>query len=152
MHARYAASFGVAFPPEAVTHAIDGELDYSRINEARTLCGRHFPFAVNHNLNSDVEITCIRCVSKAAKNPPLAAVTYHGRITTKAAHPSGLTSRQSGWTCDHAHRSVSLAFDCAVAYARSGALRRSRGQRTEAASAGICHLVIEAVPATAVRA
>jgi hypothetical protein len=68
MQAEYAASFGSAFPPKAVTHAIDGEFDYARMSEARTLCGRSGPFNVNHNMNSDVEVTCAPC-ERASRTP-----------------------------------------------------------------------------------
>lgn len=69
---------------------------------------------------------------------------YSGRIVAKVPHPTGLIGRQYGWTCDHKHRSMRLAFECAVTYAQSGSLKRSRGQHSEATNAGICHMVIEA--------
>lgn len=75
MQAEYAASFGAAFPPKATTHAIAGEFDYSRIAEAKTLCGRSGPFSVNHTFTygekpAVVDVTCKTCVrvdSKPAK-------------------------------------------------------------------------------------
>jgi hypothetical protein len=47
----------------STTHAIKGEFDYSRIADARTLCGRKGPFSTRHNMNSDVEVTCKSCLS-----------------------------------------------------------------------------------------
>lgn len=67
MQREYAASYGRAFPPKAVTHAIAGDFDYSHIDQAKTLCGRSGPFSTNHNMNSDVEITCQTCKRVDAK-------------------------------------------------------------------------------------
>jgi hypothetical protein len=75
-------------------------------------------------------------------------VTYHGRITAKVpAWPPALTGYLSGWTCKHAHRDHGAAFECAVRYAKSHALKTGRGQQSAAKNAGIRSLEITVVQA-----
>jgi hypothetical protein len=70
MERHYAASFGTS----KVMHAIQDGWSYDAIADALTICGRHGPFAVHHNLRSPVAITCkacIRILREAAENIPV---------------------------------------------------------------------------------
>jgi len=70
MERHYAASFGTS----KVMHAIRDGWSYDAIADALTICGRHGPFAVHHNLRSPVAITCkacIRILREAAENIPV---------------------------------------------------------------------------------
>lgn len=47
---------------EKKTHAIRGEWSYSRIAEARTVCGRSGPFATEHRASGQpIKVTCAQC-------------------------------------------------------------------------------------------
>lgn len=56
--AAYIARYGRS----AVAHAIRDGWSYSSIDNARTLCGRHGPFAVEHYTSGKpIPVTCARC-------------------------------------------------------------------------------------------
>jgi hypothetical protein len=66
------AEYAAVFPGSQTRHAIDGEFDYSRMGEARTVCGRSGPFHTESistygERPAVVDITCDPCARPPAK-------------------------------------------------------------------------------------
>lgn len=73
---------------------------------------------------------------------------YHGRITARTMTEISPVNRAGQWTCDHAHRLASAAFECAVVYAKRWPLKSQHGKQSAVTGAGFRELTITVTEVT----